>query len=93
MAEFYRMAGNVLKDLQRREGSLKSVVFLSQNVNLRTKKKLYALLYKTLKCKVNKPLFIMHLLLTLICLDKDLISKVITSTNLMEKESQVRPLM
>ena len=53
MAGFYKRAGNVLKDLERREGSLKSIVFTSQSIDLRTKKKLYALLCKTLKCKLD----------------------------------------
>lgn len=51
MAEFYKRAGDVLRDLEKSGGSLKSIVFQLKSGDLRTKKKLYVLLSKTLKSK------------------------------------------
>ena len=50
MSQFYRKAGDVLKKLEAKNGSLKSLVFNSHN-DLRTKKKIYAVVYKTLRCE------------------------------------------
>ena len=51
MSQFYGEAVSILKRLERRNGSLKSLVFCSQDKSLRQKKRLYALVYKTLKCE------------------------------------------
>ncbi len=50
MSQFYRRAGKILRDFERRKGSLKSLVFNSKSVDLRMKKKLYAVLCRTIKC-------------------------------------------
>lgn len=50
MSQLYKRAGIILKRLEKRNGSLKSLVFSTNETDLRTKKKLYAILCKTLKC-------------------------------------------
>jgi len=51
MSELYKTAGCILRDFQKKKGSLKSLVFGSA-IDLRTKKKIFALLCKTVTRKL-----------------------------------------
>ena len=53
MSQFYKLAGRILRDLERKNGSLKSLIFNYPHADLRLKKKLYAILCKTVKCKLT----------------------------------------
>ena len=68
MAAFYREAALILKRLEKKKGSLKSLVFSTRMKNpcISYQKKLFALTSQTLKCKdrmhVPQLTFVVHII-------------------------------